>query len=276
MVKTMGGEWSTDTYDIVKNGANDVGVNIDLKFTPAAPVDSKKIGLSQMVKSVDEGSLVAMNDTVKARSVPKGEEGEGQHIDQLKEYKNPMYATGATGAGDKKLGDTPTNASWGQHGWHYKNETGGVEKQDAHLKDTPQLPNRGANATQIFETTALSLEGAQANTYYGSVQWGWKTDAAGKFTKLPLTLVSSGVPTPTFMKAAELWNKSKTEGGDDLMKLPTSKHTSNAACYTDEGLKKKIEELELKAKTDTDPNIQFEILYLKQDLEERKTKASGK
>jgi hypothetical protein len=243
---------------------------------PAAPVDAKKIGLSQMVKSVNEGKLRAMNNTVKARSVPKGEAGEGQHIDQLEQYKNPMYATGATGAGDQKLGDTPTKATWGQHGHHYKDESGAVQKQEALLKDTPKLSGRGANATQIFETTALAIEGAQANTYYGSVQWGWKTDAAGKFTKLPLTLVSSGVPTPTFMKSAELWNKSKTEGGEALMQLPTSKHTSHAGRYTDEGLKKKIDELELKAQKDTDPNLQFEILYLKQDQEARKTKAGGK
>jgi hypothetical protein len=272
----MGGEWSTNKYDIVKDGGKDVGVDIDLKFMPAAPVDAKKIGLTQMVKSVDDGKLVAMNDTVKSRSVPEGEAGEGQHIDQLKQYKNPMYATGATGGGDKKLGDTPTKATWGQHGHHYKDDKGDVQKQEALLKDTPQLPGHGANATQIFETTALALEGAQANVYYGSVQWGWKTDGEGKFTKLPLTLVSSGVPTPTFMKAAELWNKSKTEGGEDLMKLPTSKHTSHAACYTDEGLAKKIEELEAKAKLDTDPNIQFEILYLKQEQEERKKKSGGK
>ena len=274
MVKTMGGEWTTNTYDPVMSGGKEIGVNIDLKFMPAAPVDSKKIGLTQMVKSVNEGSLVAMNDTVKDRSIPAGEEGEGQHIDQLKQFKNPMYATGATGADDKKLGDTPTNASWGQHGHHYKNESGGIEKLEALLKDTPKLPGRGANATQIFETTALSLEGAQANTYYGSVQWGWKTDAAGKFEKLPLTIVSSGVPTPTFMKSAELWNKSKTEGGDDLMKLPTSAHQSHAECFTDEGLKQKIAELEAKAAKDPDPNIQFEILFLKQEQEERKKKAA--
>lgn len=171
MVKTMGGDWSTNTYDIVFDGGKEIGVDIDLKFMPTAPVDAKKIGLTQMVKSVDEGKLVAMNDTVKARSVPEGEAGEGQHIDQLKQYKNPMYATGATGAGDKKLGDTPTKATWGQHGKHFKDDKGAIEKEEALLKDTPQLPGRGANATQIFETTALALEGAQANTYYGSVQW---------------------------------------------------------------------------------------------------------
>ena len=59
------------------------------------------------------------------------------------------------------------------------------------------------------------------------------------------------------------------------MQLPTSTHTSHAACFTDEGLKKKIEELEAKAAKDPDPNIQFEILYLKRDQEERKKKAAG-
>jgi hypothetical protein len=275
MVKTMGGEWSTNKYDIVKDGSgNEVGVDIDLKFMPVAPVDAKKIGMTQMVKSVNEGALVAMNDTVKNRSIPAGQDGEGQHIDQLKQYKNPMYATGATGVDDKKLGDTPTKATWGQHGHHYKDGGGTLQKQEALLKDTPQLPGRGANATQIFESTAVALEGTQTNTYYGSVQWGWSTDAAGKFTKLPLSFVTNGVPTTTFMKAAELWNKSKSEGGDDLLALPTSKHTTSAASFTDSDLAARIADLELKAKTDTDPNIGFEILYLKQEQEQRK-KVSG-
>jgi hypothetical protein len=270
MVKTMGGEWSTNKYDIVKSGTKEVGVDIDLKFMPDAPVDAKKIGMTQMVKSVDEGSLVAMNDTVKARSIPAGETGEGQHIDQLKQYKNPMYATGATGADDKQLGDTPTNATWGQHGHHYKDGSGTLQQQEALLKDTPQLPGRGANATQIFETTALAIEGPQTGTYYGSVQWGWKTDAAGKFTQLPLSFVTNGVPTATFMKSAELWNKSKTEAGDALMALPTSKHVSSASSLTDEALAARITELETKAKIDADPNLGFEILYLKQEQEQRK------
>jgi hypothetical protein len=270
MVKTMGGDWSTNKYDIVKDGSGkEVGVDIDLKFMPDVPVDAKKIGMTQMVKSVNEGSLVAMNDTVKSRSIAGGEAGEGQHIDQLKQFKNPMYATGATAAGDKKLGDTPTKATWGQHGFHYKDGGGAVVKQEALLKDTPQLPGRGASATQIFETTALAIEGTQTGTYYGSVQWGWSSDATGKFTQLPLSLVSSGVPTPTFMKAAELWNKSKTSGGDELMTLPTSKHTTSAQSFTDEGLAARITELETKAKTDSDPNIGFEILALKQEQASR-------
>lgn len=270
MPKTMGGEWTTNKYEIVKDGSGkEIGVDIDLKFMPEAPVDATKIGMTQMVKSVNEGSLVAMNDTVKNRSIPAGEEGEGQHIDQLKQYKNPMYATGPTGSGDTKLSDTPTKATWGQHGFHYKDGSGTLQKQEALLKDTPQLPGRGANATQIFETTALAIEGAQTNTYYGSAQWGWSTDATGKFTMLPLTIVSNGVPSATFMKAAELWNKSKTEGGDDLLKLPTSNHVSSAASYDDDGLAAKIKELETEAKTNHDPNIGFEILYLKQEQEQR-------
>lgn len=273
MVKTMGGDWSTNKYDIVKDGSGkEIGVDIDLKFMPDTPVDAKKIGLTQMVKSVNEGALVAMNDTVKNRSIPAGEDGEGQHIDQLKQYKNPMYATGPTGAGDK-LGDTPTKATWGQHGHHYKDGTGTLQKQEALLKDTPKLPGRGANATQIFETTALALEGTQTNTYYGSVQWGWSTDATGKFTMLPLSFVSNGVPTPTFMKSAELWNKSKSEGGDDLIALPTSKHVSSAASFTDDDLAARITALETEAKLNTDPNIGFEILYLKQEQAQR-TKAT--
>src|SRR5690606_39791466 len=66
---------------------------------------------------------------------------------------------------------------------------------------------------QIFETTALAIKGAQAGTYYGSIQWGWKTDNAGTHTKIPFQAVSEGVPSSSFLKAAELWNASTDSTG---------------------------------------------------------------
>ena len=46
----------------------------------------------------------------------------------------------------------------------------------------------------------------------GSVEWGWETDNAGTFKKLPLTLKSADIPTEGFMKAAKLWNDATVLG----------------------------------------------------------------
>jgi hypothetical protein len=220
-VKTLGGTWDTDTYTVKNDGTKDIGVSIDLKFVAADPVDAKQIGMVQTANSINEGKPFALNSTVKDRSIPKDEAGvtPGTHIDQLAEYKNPLYATGATAAG-ATLANTPTSASWGQHGWHYTDGAGLAQHQDAHLKDDPVLPRRGANASQIFETSALAVEGTQTDTYYGSVRWGWRTDDKGAFSQLPLTVVSAGSPSETFRRSAELWNKGKTSTGEETLDLP--------------------------------------------------------
>ena len=265
-VKTMGGTWTTDKYEANNDGTRDIGVIIDLRFTPDKPVDSKKIGLTQTVKATNEGAPNPVNDHKKGQMITEGE-GKGTYVDQLKQYNNPMYATGANAKEGEKLADTPTKDVWGQHGHHYKKEDDSVEKQDALLKDKTARGGYTKNAGQVFETAALSLEGAQKDTFYGSVQWGWTAGEDGKFSMLPLSLVSSGVPTATFMKAADLWNKGKSSDDKDNIALPTSKHVSHDECYTEEGLVRKISELEEKQKCDTDPNIAFEITYLKQELE---------
>ena len=50
-----------------------------------------------------------------------------------------------------------------------------------------------------------------ANTYLGSVAWGWKADAAGtaSLSPNPISLVRAGAPTSEFMAAGEKWNKTK-------------------------------------------------------------------
>lgn len=218
---TWAGEWTTDKYDIIKSddGKTNVGVDIELRFKPNKHVDAKQIGTLQMVNSIDKGTPIAINDTVKDRSIPAGEEGAGFHIDQSASNRNPLYAVEGAPAADKKLTDTGANAGWGQHGWHYKDETGKIQEQDALLKDTPTLPDRGANASQTFESTALAIEGAQEGTYYGSVRWGWQTDAKGDFTQLPLSVISNDVPSGTFAAAADKWNSSKTDSGEETLDL---------------------------------------------------------
>jgi hypothetical protein len=217
-LKSLGGEWSTDKYDTIKNGNAEVGVDIDLRFSPQPPTNATKIGLTQTATSTSGGAPLAINPTVGARSIPAGQPGAGAHIDQLAQFRNPMYATGATAAG-ATLANTPTHGQWGQHGWLYKDAAGKEQTQDAHLIDSPQLAVAN-NSSQIFESAALAIDGAQMGTTYGSVQWGWTRDGSGNFSKLPLKLVSYGLPTAEFQRAAALWNAANTSTGASTIPLP--------------------------------------------------------
>jgi hypothetical protein len=99
-------------------------------------------------------------------------------------------------------------------------------RNDATLYDRPALPGHGANSSQVFETTALAVEGAQAGTFYGSVRWGWTSDAANVPSLVPLGLVSTGVPTASFRAASDLWNRNPTSTGASTLDLPIAAGTS--------------------------------------------------
>ena len=118
------------------------------------------------------------------------------------------------------------------------------------MYDYPNLLHAGKNSYQIFETTALALDGAQKGTYYGSIKWGWKTDNDGNFEKIPLQIVSMGVPTATFMEAARLWNDSSVttsydeRGTVDLPIVQVKLATAPISVSTNDGQK-----VDLPAKT---------------------------
>src|SRR4051794_31386892 len=78
------------------------------------------------------------------------------------------------------------------------------------------------NSGPVFETTALALDGAQKDSYYGSVQWGWQRDAKAAFSLIDFKVVSAGAPSAAFMATAAKWNVSKTSGGGATIKLPTA------------------------------------------------------
>ena len=233
-VASWGGDYTTDKYDVEKIGGVESGVKIELRFKPNKHVNATKIGMVQMVTSKNKGKVVAPPGTA-ARAIPAGKAGEGAQIDQLGtggNFANPLYATGVAAAGDT-LGSTATNVAWGRHGWRFTDKAGKIQKQDALLKDTPSIAGRGKDASQIFETTALAVSGRQEGTYYGSVQWGWQTDAAGTFSKLPLTLVSNDVPSATFSTASDIWNKSTSPTGKATLDLPLveGKFTNTAGVW---------------------------------------------
>ena len=237
-VETLGGRWDTSKYDpVLKELGKDVtGLDIELNFTPQDPVDAELIGLTQTVRLYREGKPLFVEESSGRRATPD-EEGveEGVHIDQPTNA-NPLYATGEAGAGDTLASTRVAEPglsvegnvrSHGQHGWHYRDASGAPQHQDAILNDKPVLRRPAKNSGQIFETAALAIKGRQEGTYYGSVKWGWETDKDGTLTKLPLSVLAVGVPSATFMRAAELWNKATTSTGAATIDLPTTKLPSS-------------------------------------------------
>jgi Domain of unknown function (DUF4157) len=234
-VATWAGEFETDKYDTVLDVAkkNAVGVDIVLRFKPGKHVNAKRIGMVQMTTSKESGKSVfpGAGPTIKARSIAAGKD-EGAHIDQFEAYANPLYATKAAGPKDR-LADTPTDKSWGRHGWRFTDSKGKLHQRDAILRDKPSIELHGPNSSQVFETTAVAVKGVQEGTWYGSVEWGWRSDAANKFSKLPLTLVQKDVPTGTFSAAAGLWAANPTSTGAATLPLPMimGKYTNAAGAW---------------------------------------------
>jgi hypothetical protein len=235
-IKTHGGEWDTDQYDLFQDQKPDGtpapaswgvrGLKIKIRFTPAGIVNAALIGLTQTGTFIKNKVVYHLADkTIESRSITAGdavtvggESDEGAHIDRVASHNNPIYAVRA--ASSTSLADPVTDSGWGQHGWRYKDASGRLKTRDATLIDRPWLPGSQKDSSQIFETSALATKGTQAGTYYGSVRWGWRTDAKSKFSKISFSKASEGVPSSTFMKAAALWNVSKTSSGKATLNLP--------------------------------------------------------
>lgn len=231
------GEWFDDRYILTQTGTRR-GVEMDLRFKPNASVDAELIGVTQTFRSTKAGSPYVLNNdpTRKDHSIKAGDAkpvsggigatDESAHIDQAEYNRNPMYAAEGAPASDTNLAqtlpdpDVTKKNTWGRHGFHYTDSSGTPKHQDALLFDTPNVGSADKSSEQVFESTAVAITGNQKDMYYGSVEWGWRTDAAGTFTKLPLKTISEGVPSSTFMKSAELWNKGKTSRGEDTLDLP--------------------------------------------------------
>jgi hypothetical protein len=235
-VDTWGGSWDTDQYDLVAAAGGVRGLDIKLRFDPGQNADAELIGLTQSVQDVVNSTPVFVDTAEEDRSIKKGEipintgPGEtdkGTAIDQADFNRNPLYAVERPPASDMGLADTTPSPStvaagnqFGQHGFRFRDVGGRLKQQSAILIDTPRRAGVGRDARMVFETTALAIRGAQTGTYYGSVRWGWRTSSTGLFTQLPLTKVSEGVPSSTFMKAAQIWNDAKTSAGAETIDLP--------------------------------------------------------
>lgn len=224
-ILTLGGEWEDVVHKKIQN-EEVTGLDMKLEFTPNARVNASKIGLTQAIHSQVNGELKLIGrPDQKAlqhhRMVTEGE-SKGWMIDRLGnpnitveneaiEPNNPVY--GSDRVKDpigKTIRDTTFSdqeSGFSQLGRRIPSDSNVV---NAVLADTPKLTTSeiGPNSHQIFETTALALEGDQEGTYYGSVTWGWEKDQSGKYREIQLEMKKFGRPSPNFLKSAEKWNAS--------------------------------------------------------------------
>lgn len=230
-VETNGGTFDTTRYAAVNVGAGvgkRVGADIALEFTPNSLVEADTIGLTQTVttlRSTAAGGPVDTPNPPSARkrsiSLVPGEGGEvGRAIDQgdpgdadTIPNTNPLYAVENTpGNISATLTDVPAIGGAFRHGFRRRNGAT-FDVQSARISDRPQraITFVGQEYRQTFEATALVLDGPMRDTYLGSIEWGWRADAAGNATldPDPIRLVRPGVPTSDFFVAAEKWNAAR-------------------------------------------------------------------
>jgi hypothetical protein len=247
---TAYGDFEDVYYNKITNDKDEeLGCEMYLRFTPGNTVDASKIALTQVIKPTKEGALDPADETKKKQAVTSGT-GKDFYLDRLSSSRNPLYGASEGAAADKdklegwtvgpkviemtakeradyekssgRKGVKYTAASKGQYGYRKKSGKDWVS-QPAELDDWPTRSGSVGkkNSGQYFETTALAVEGTQKNSYYGSVQWGWERDSSATFKLVDFKIVSQGTPSAAFMAAAEVWNKSKTSGGEETIDLPT-------------------------------------------------------
>ncbi|HEY0372271.1 MAG TPA: DUF4157 domain-containing protein [Thermoanaerobaculia bacterium] len=220
------GTWEDAIYRTRQSDATgaDMGVEMHLKFHPNQNAIANVIGLTQTAMNTVSGR--AGNAGVLGVREATSGAGVGRAIDRVEGQPNPLYATSPRvrrGGSRARMQDYETEPivplvppvdgqrfdGWGRHG-SGRMVGGTFTGTDAELYDatfqTPVLPDSG----QLYETTALAV-GGFASTYFGSVEWGWRTDAAGTMTTVPFRVVSQGAPSADFLTAAFLWNASRTD-----------------------------------------------------------------
>jgi hypothetical protein len=211
-VRTWAGSFTVDHYALQEAtlGGSDLivgfGADITISFEPGKVVDAERIEFVQVTRSVKNGAPYNKYDandkdrrTAESRMVP----GDGAHIDQHPRHASPWFAPA-----------TP--------GFRRKDANGKWQATRASMHDDPNLTSGdvGTSAdavhtgvwSQQFETAAVATAGPQKGTYYGSVRWGWSWPERRAPEPLKFEVVSAGVPSPTFLAAAGLWNDSKTSG----------------------------------------------------------------
>ena len=253
LVRTNGGDFDTTTYTATNDatGADAAGVGkmvgaqIALTFAPNSLVVADNIGLLQTVNtqastaaggpvntpnpaSPRKGSIsLTAAEGEEGRAIDQGDPGDADTIPNTSPLYNVENTPGNVAA---TLTDVPADPAFGLHAFRKRNAAHGFDVQVGTLGDRPrrQITFAGQQYNQKFEATALILDGPMANTYLGSIEWGWQNDAAGNATldPDPIRMVSAGAPTTAFMDAARKWNAATftdptTGTVHDTVDLPT-------------------------------------------------------
>jgi hypothetical protein len=180
--------------------------------------DATKLGLSQTAKiTYTNGAHTGIDPTKEGRRATSGS-GQGYVLDRISTANNPIYGASNLGSGegldktktDNNASGDPTkvgdNATY-QLGFAHT-EGGVKKKKEAGLWDRP-VSAAGGN---MFETTALGLEGSDKGKYFGSVKWGTVRTSATNVDVKDIELASMGTPTQNYLAPAALWNSTKTRG----------------------------------------------------------------
>ncbi len=220
LLETLGGTWDVTRYELTSepDGAAHAGCSITLALVPGPQVDAERIGFVQRVTTVRNGNPFYNPLRAESRSVP--EEGGGRSwIDRPPAHHTPIYGMENPPSAQPTLGASEPMAeiAWG---CRYTDEAGVPHEKPARLDDTARLSGHGPESRQTFETAALAVEGRQAGTYYGSIRWGWRSDAENVPRLEPVEVASVGTPSETFVAAAAAWNAQPPSFGRHNLPLP--------------------------------------------------------
>ena len=228
-VATWGGEFLLDEYaaQVGEDNPDVNGATITMHFQPNDLVDAEEIAFIQTARGIvderprtkDYGNDAAQK-TAESRNIPKGETGQGTHIDQMPYSRTPVGGMKKEG-GDTLAGPTP-NKKYTEIGWHYHDPSGKLQTSNAMFHDEPNLvvPPTIEQA-QEFETAAVALKGKQQGVYYGSVEWGWYKYPSQKVPQLQeFKARSKDAPSRVFQQAGQMWNASRTTDGKSSIQVP--------------------------------------------------------
>jgi hypothetical protein len=233
-VNSNGGEFDNGPMYLPVNGTGAVGdrvganIMIDFKANDLVEAPVNGIALIQTVKGVtdrvsgtntinaarDQGNTAVGGDADDTGLVA----GSGVAVDvpihrpgRNAPNNNPIYGVGfGAAAPSTTLSDGTPTVGRTQRGAHVRNAATGAFDPPvlAQMEDGPgrRIAVAGQSFEMWFEVTALVTDGPMKDTYLGSVEWGWQSDAAGIVTLKPFVALASGAPTATFMGAAGVWN----------------------------------------------------------------------
>jgi hypothetical protein len=221
------------------NGVNTgYGAEITIAFKANDKVDATKIAFIQTAVTSKDGAHAPggsknerQEKIQKGRMIPEEKPGAGTHIDQWADVRTPLV--GMKDAKGTDMSNPTPNPKYTEIGWHHLDSNKKIVNQDAWMYDEPRISSGDIyksvddvykNLSQHFETAAVAIEGKQAGTYYGSVEWGWEKGPKDKDPRLlDFKIKSKGDPTSTFMEAAKLWNASKMEDNSNPIEVPMKK-----------------------------------------------------